>query len=185
MPPGVQSASTSLAITNPLVLYRTLLATRRIDPDPAQHRLAIHLQKIYHRLLDYEPEIQYNDRIKQLSRAVGPSASSPQNEEDGLPSGQSHPKGVLAAFRARKEAAEALALTRKLTDHQAAIQLRSPQGLLLYGEVGTGKSMLIVGLTWTTFSFIVMCIKYGISELCLKDILKLDLPAGLISRLPT
>ena len=28
-----------LAITNPLVLYRALLATKRIVPDPAQHRL--------------------------------------------------------------------------------------------------------------------------------------------------
>ena len=185
MPPGLQSTSTSLAITNPLVLYRTLLATRRIDPDPAQHRLAIHLQKIYLRLLDYEPEIQYNDRIKQLSRAVGASPSSLQKEEDDLPPGQSHRKGILATFRARKEAAEALALTRKLTDHQTAIQLRSPQGLLLYGEVGTGKSMLVVGLAWTTFSFIVICIKYVISEVCLRDILKLNLRTGLTSRLPT
>ena len=31
MPP-----STGLAITNPLIAYRALLATKRIDPDPAQ-----------------------------------------------------------------------------------------------------------------------------------------------------
>jgi len=28
--------STGLVITNPLVAYRALLATKRIDPDPAQ-----------------------------------------------------------------------------------------------------------------------------------------------------
>lgn len=33
-PPVV--VSTGLAITNPLIAYRALLATKRIDPDPAQ-----------------------------------------------------------------------------------------------------------------------------------------------------
>jgi hypothetical protein len=31
--------NTGVAITNPLVLYRALLATNRITQDPAQHRL--------------------------------------------------------------------------------------------------------------------------------------------------
>jgi protein AFG1 len=32
-------ATTGVAITNPLVLYRSLITTHRIRPDPAQHRL--------------------------------------------------------------------------------------------------------------------------------------------------
>ena len=43
----------------------------------------------------------------------------------------------------QKEKRESLALTRVLTDHEAAMQLTSPKGLMLHGEVGTGKSMLI------------------------------------------
>jgi hypothetical protein len=35
MPPN----GTGLAITNPLVLYRSLIATQKIRPDPGQHRL--------------------------------------------------------------------------------------------------------------------------------------------------
>jgi hypothetical protein len=33
------NATTGLTITNPLVLYRALVATNRINPDPAQLRL--------------------------------------------------------------------------------------------------------------------------------------------------
>jgi hypothetical protein len=42
MPPN----GTSVTITNPLVLYRSLLATQKIRPDPAQHRLGTH--DVYH-----------------------------------------------------------------------------------------------------------------------------------------
>jgi protein AFG1 len=31
--------STGVTITNPLVLYRSLIATQKIRPDPAQHRV--------------------------------------------------------------------------------------------------------------------------------------------------
>lgn len=64
--------STSLTVTNPLVLYRTLLALKKIDPDPAQHRLCLELQKIYFRLKDYTPQSEYNTRLKALSHAIPP-----------------------------------------------------------------------------------------------------------------
>ncbi|KAK0514248.1 hypothetical protein JMJ35_002865 [Cladonia borealis] len=133
----------SLAITNPLVLYRALLATKRIDPDPAQHRLALHLQKLYYRLKDYQPEVDFGHRLDQLNRLVKKDPVGPGFLQDGAQDKEKPPRGILSSLRGQKERVDAMALTRRLTSHESAIQLQSPQGLLLYGEVGTGKSLLV------------------------------------------
>ena len=137
----MQAGSTSkgLTITNPLVLYRTLLATKRIEPDPAQHQFAIQLQNLYYRLKDYEPQIEYRHQLHRLTAAldssdVGFRANRPNSNAS---------ESILSSVRARKLEVDTLALTRLLTDHESALSLQSPKGLLLHGEVGTGKSMLI------------------------------------------
>jgi len=133
-PAAAAAVSTGVTITNPLVLYRALLASKKIAADPAQHRLAIHLEKLYHRLKDYEPAVEYRQQLDAIARTLGTPSSSPPP-----PAGQ----GLLASLRGRRARTESLALTRRLTSHESALQLHSPQGLLLYGEVGTGKSMLV------------------------------------------
>jgi protein AFG1 len=140
MPVTVPSLSTGLAITNPLVRYRALLATKRIDPDPSQYRLALHLQKLYFRLKDYEPEIEYGRRIQQISQAV--DKGKIQNDGSDLDAPVARP-GVISNLWAQKERRDTLAVTRSLTNHSTAVELDSPQGLMLHGEVGTGKSMLV------------------------------------------
>lgn len=125
--------ATGLAITNPLVKYRSLVQTRAIARDPSQHRLAIHLQKLYDRLKDYEPEVDYSRRLDQITRAVSDRSHT---------SSQPRPASWRSLL-AGKEEKDSLALTRKLTSHENAMQLKSPKGLMLHGEVGTGKSMLI------------------------------------------
>ena len=149
MPPAPPSRA--LTITNPLILYRALLATQQIHPDPSQHRLAIHLQKLYHRLKDYEPAINFSHRISQLNRVAGKSTSTatngvarpPQQQQNDAPSSPRQRRGIFASLQAQKEKTEATALTRKLTEPESAIEAPSPRGLLLYGEVGTGKSLLV------------------------------------------
>jgi len=101
---------------------------------------ALHLQKLYERLIDYEPSIEYSDRLKQLSRAVGTSEHArppiPQRAVIGT-------RGIWTSLLAQKEKRDSVALTRVLTSHEAAMNLESPKGLMLHGEVGTGKSLLI------------------------------------------
>ncbi|CAO2658775.1 Nn.00g064980.m01.CDS01 [Neocucurbitaria sp. VM-36] len=132
---------TGVTITNPLVLYRSLIATQKIRPDPAQHRLALHLQKLYDQLIDYEPKIEYSQRLQALSRAVD-SKNGPLTRTDSH-ANRFGRRGVWTSLLAQKEKRDSKALTRVLTSHEEAMQLQSPKGLMLHGEVGTGKSMLI------------------------------------------
>lgn len=143
--------STGLTITNPLVLYRGLVANRKIKADPAQHRLALHLQKLYFRLKDYNPEIEYRQRLDQISRTVG---RRPVNSECIVEDGQqplSTPgrgRGLLSSLWRSKDNAGSdngpvVSLTRTIPVHESAMTIQSPQGMLLYGEVGRGKSMLL------------------------------------------
>lgn len=123
------SPPTALTITNPLVLYRSLVATKRIDPDPAQHRLALHLQKLYHRLKDYEPAVDYKHRLGRLSDVVAKSPSATNSQQDhGQAVEDAKHRGLFSSFWEQKEKAEALALIRRLTNHESAVQVQSPQG---------------------------------------------------------
>lgn len=72
-----------------------------------------------------------------MSRAVGTSQNAPP-ERTILGT-----RGIWTSLLAQKEKRDSLALTRTLTSHEAALALQSPKGLMLHGEVGTGKSMLI------------------------------------------
>lgn len=138
---ALSTSITSLAITNPLVLYRSLLQTKQIAPDPAQYRLALHLQKLYTNLLDYSPRTQYGARLKEISRV----AENTQEKNDRVLAVAGHPlrRNPLFSHLFSDAGRDTLALTRVLTSHEAAINLDSPRGLLLHGEVGTGKSMMV------------------------------------------
>lgn len=100
----------------------------------------MHLQKLYDRLKDYEPTIEYHQRLRQLSRTMGTKDSSRASVRT---TGRLGTRGVWRSLLAEKERRDSLALTRVLTSRDAAVQLDSPRGLMLHGEVGTGKSMLV------------------------------------------
>lgn len=140
----MKRAATSVTITDPLVKYQSLLATGQCCPDPAQHRLAIHLQKIYRRLKDYSPAVEYGAKLEAISNAL---AHTKKSSDDGsVLAVATHPIWRNPLFKrlfARSEGKDSLALTRVLKGHEAAIQIDSPRGLFLSGEVGTGKSMLL------------------------------------------
>ncbi|KAI1468009.1 AFG1-like ATPase-domain-containing protein [Daldinia caldariorum] len=135
----------SVTITDPLVKYQSLLATGVCSPDAAQHRLAIHLRKVYHRLKDYSPSHEYRARLKAITSALDNARKKDKDPSRTL-AVESHSiwrNPLFTRFFARNESKDALALIKVLTNYEEAIQIDSPQGLFLSGEVGTGKSMLL------------------------------------------
>ncbi|KAI8162774.1 AFG1-like ATPase [Colletotrichum sp. SAR 10_86] len=139
--------STAMAITDPLVKYRTLISTKLLAPDPSQHRLAIHLQKLYTRLKDYAPEEDYRERLKQVADI--PEAEDPEEAAARLAM-PNHPiwdnplfKHVSKKIMPETKDHNPMALVRVMTSLEGAITINSPRGLFLSGEVGVGKSMLI------------------------------------------
>lgn len=137
------SPTTALSITNPLVLYRSLLQKQTIDPDGNQYRLALHLQNLYFSLKDYSPSSEYGKRLKALSRVVADVPKKDNGRSVAVPGHPLRRNPLFAHLFSQKERRDSLALTRVLTNHEEAMKIDSPRGLLLHGEVGTGKSMMV------------------------------------------
>lgn len=138
--------STAITITDPLVKYQSLVAAGIYAPDPAQHRLARHLHKIYIRIKDYSPQTEYRQRLDQLTRLTEPKTLPQEETGEGILALRNHAIWRNPLFKHllhTREGRESLALTRVFTNHQTAIEIDSPKGLFLSGEVGTGKSMLL------------------------------------------
>ncbi|CAG7560520.1 unnamed protein product [Fusarium equiseti] len=139
--------STAVIITDPLVKYQTHVAAGLYAPDPSQHRLARHLHKIYLRIKDYSPQTEYRQRLKQVARLTeAKPKENPEEEEGNILALRNHSIWRNPLFKhllATPEGKESLAMTRVLANHESAIEIDSPKGLFLSGEVGTGKSMLL------------------------------------------
>lgn len=134
-------SSTGLTITDPFVAYRTLLALKQIRPDPAQHRLAFQLQKLYYRLKDYNPELEYRHRLEKITRTIQQASNAGTHNSSQQRSQNARFFSSLWSSSSRD--LSTLALTRTIPMQESAISIKSPRGMLLYGEVGRGKSMLL------------------------------------------
>lgn len=144
MPTPQPQPSLGLSITNPLVLYRALLSTKRIRPDPAQHRLALQLQKLYFRLKDYDPDVEFRYRLDRAAKLARQATAADQTKPEARKAVfDDHGRGKAGRWFGPSQQGDGLGLVRTIPVTESAMEIDSPQGMLLYGEVGRGKSMLL------------------------------------------
>lgn len=123
------ASSTAIQITDPILLYDNLVRSGRIQQDEQQLRLLYQLRKIHDELMDYKPS--YSLRYL-LDTARPEAASGPNGDDRGNVTSQS-----IIPSKATKSLVQALSHEDDLPN------LDSPEGFLLTGSVGTGKTMLL------------------------------------------
>ncbi|ODQ64354.1 hypothetical protein NADFUDRAFT_47569 [Nadsonia fulvescens var. elongata DSM 6958] len=150
---SVASAESSLVITDPFVLYQNRVALGLLRPDEAQLRAALQFQKLYYRVKDYNPPEDFSHKVRELTELLKREIREEKENEarEALEGKQKKSGGlsILQAARARQKSTwydtnrRSLELIRILSDEEELLNFRSPQGLLIHGEVGCGKSMLM------------------------------------------
>lgn len=131
--PRWASTSTSISITDPIVIYHSLVQGGRIQHDENQLRLLYQLRKVHDTLMDYTPSYSLR-HLLESSRPERKSGSSSSSLSDHA---YDSPPARILPTRASKS------LVQALTHEDDLSNLDSPEGFLLTGSVGTGKTMLL------------------------------------------
>lgn len=131
-----------VTITDPYILYQSYRRNGVIEHDENQVRVMKEFQKLYYRLLDYVPPEELLIRIRLILKKIK------MKEMQSLSKGDN---GVLSRFKERairsisNRSSENMKrqLTKVISDEEELRNLNIPKGLLVHGEVGSGKSMLM------------------------------------------
>lgn len=124
--------STSVAITDPYVIYQNYILLGLLEKDESQLRVMKEFQKLYHRVIDYTPPEELSIRLSLILRDI----EMRQIEHDR------YAKLPLRYLRKSPEK-ERKSMIRFMTDEEELRNFASPQGLLINGDVGSGKSLLM------------------------------------------
>lgn len=132
----------SIAITDPFLLYQNYIQQGLLEKDESQLRVMKEFQKLYHRVIDYSPPEELLIKISLLLRKIELKHAEASIRELGKKVPQLNLRSIQNIFRKDPEA-EKRQLVRTMTDEEELYNFESPQGLLVNGEVGCGKSMLM------------------------------------------
>lgn len=132
--------NTGISITDPYILYQNYINQGLLEKDELQLRVMKEFQKLYHRVVDYSPPEELAIKISLILRQIEVKHAEALAKEG---------RKLILPFNAiqnmfRKDPnAEKKQLIRFITDEEELTNFASPQGLLIHGEVGCGKSMLM------------------------------------------
>lgn len=132
------SSNTSMLITDPCIVYKNLIQNKKINSDPFQLALVKKLSNLSKVLQDYEPDltnIKINKYIRDLEIRL--------NENSNRGKFYNYTIGV---YKERENLKSKKQLIKVLNDFEelATDEMKKiPKGLLINGEVGCGKSMII------------------------------------------
>lgn len=140
---GVQNQQhNEIAITDPYIIYQSYIQQGILERDANQLRVMKEFQKLYYRVINYSPPEELLIKISLIIRQLElKEAERYAKEQAG--SGMFFRFGHLQNLFRKEPEAEKKQIVRFMTDEEELINFPSPQGLLVNGEVGCGKSMLM------------------------------------------
>lgn len=110
-----------------------------MEKDEAQLRVMKEFQKLYYRVIGYTPPQEHAIKTLLLLKKLEVRYA----EESRLINVQNAPLNILRLWFKKDIEAHKKDVVRFLTDEEELANIASPQGLLINGEVGCGKSMLM------------------------------------------
>lgn len=139
------SSHNEVSITDPFILYQNYISQGLLEKDESQLRAMKEFQKLYQRVLNYKPPEDLQIKISLLLRKIELKQAEKYIKEKNETGSSMYPIKLSALNKlfARDPDAEKKQLIRIMTDEEELSEFNSPQGLLVNGEVGCGKSMLM------------------------------------------
>lgn len=132
--------SSSVVITDPFLLYQSYISLGMLEKDEAQLRIMKEFQKLYYRVVDYKPPQDMAIKAALLLRKLEIREAEEQRKVSSL---RSEPLFRLRLWFRKDLETQKRELVKFMSDEEELHNIASPQGLLVNGEVGCGKSMLM------------------------------------------
>lgn len=128
-----QESSGGVAVTEPFLVYQNYVLQGLLEKDERQLRVMKEFQKLYHRVIGYTPPDELEVKISLLLKQIEVKYAE-INDKQGI---------SFSRLFQRDPVVKKNELVAYLTDEEELKNIVAPQGLLVNGEVGCGKSMLL------------------------------------------